>query len=453
VSVRGRRRATRADALIVGAGVAGLAAARELRERGAHVIVLEARDRIGGRILTVRDDRVPAPIELGAEFLHGDAPDVGPIARDAGLLRVDVAGDRWRREGRRLLRFDDFWERLARVLRNLDDRRDPDRSFAEYLADRPGGRAAARDRVRAREFVEGFHAADASRIGERTLATGEEPGLTGEAQRLGRLLDGYDRIPGALADGLDEAIRLRTVVERVEWSRGRVRVVARDTRGRIARFAARAAIVTVPLGVLHAPPGRRGAIAFDPVPRGMREHLAGLAMGAVVRIAVVLREPLWRKARGAAEDEETLARMSFLHTPSLPIPIWWTPFPVESPVAVGWAGGPAAERLAPLRPRALSALATETLAGALGLPRARVARAVRAVRAHDWLGDPFSRGAYSYALVGGSESGARLGRPVDGTLVIAGEATAGDGGNATVDGAIAEGRRAARAILRALARG
>jgi monoamine oxidase len=82
--------------------------------------------------------------------------------------------------------------------------------------------------------------------------------------------------------------------------------------------------------------------------------------------------------------------------------------------------------------------------------RARVARAVRAVHTHDWLGDPFARGAYSYALVGGADAPRKIGRPSSGTLVIAGEATAPDGANATVDGAIAEGKRAARAIVRAL---
>ena len=87
----------RTDVIIVGAGVSGLAAARALRERGVRVEVLEARDRIGGRVFTHRDPRAPAPIELGAEFVHGSAPEVMSIVRDAGLLAVDVCGERWER--------------------------------------------------------------------------------------------------------------------------------------------------------------------------------------------------------------------------------------------------------------------------------------------------------------------------------------------------------------------
>ena len=81
------------DVVVVGAGVSGLAAARALRERGVRVEVLEARDRIGGRIFTHRDPRAPAPIELGAEFMHGSAPEVMAIVREAGLLAVDISGE------------------------------------------------------------------------------------------------------------------------------------------------------------------------------------------------------------------------------------------------------------------------------------------------------------------------------------------------------------------------
>jgi len=88
-------KAMRTDVIVIGAGVSGLAAARALRERGVRVEVLEARDRIGGRIFTYRDPRAPAPIELGAEFIHGSAPETMAIVRAAGLLAVDIPDNRW----------------------------------------------------------------------------------------------------------------------------------------------------------------------------------------------------------------------------------------------------------------------------------------------------------------------------------------------------------------------
>jgi monoamine oxidase len=144
------------DVIVVGAGVSGLAAARAMRERGLRVEVLEARDRIGGRILTHRDPRAPAPIELGAEFVHGSAPEVMSIVREAGLLAVDIPEDRWEHRGRNRIPSRDFWGRLERVMSRMSASRVPDRSFHEFLATAPGGRRLARDRARARAFVEGL---------------------------------------------------------------------------------------------------------------------------------------------------------------------------------------------------------------------------------------------------------------------------------------------------------
>src|SRR5918992_2496025 len=153
----------RCDVAIVGAGVAGLAAMRILEERGIRTLVLEARDRIGGRISTVRDRRVPHPIEVGAEFVHGSAPELDEIVREAGLMVYAVDGDRWRSRGGRLTHLEDFWERLGVIAQRLDARK-ADRSFADFLDDAPGGRNAADARALIRSFVEGFHAADARRI-------------------------------------------------------------------------------------------------------------------------------------------------------------------------------------------------------------------------------------------------------------------------------------------------
>ena len=89
----------RVDVAIVGAGAAGLMAARELRRRGRSVVVLEARDRIGGRVFTVEDPQLPVAVELGAEFVHGDAPLTHRLLGEAGLVAYDVAGTSWLASG------------------------------------------------------------------------------------------------------------------------------------------------------------------------------------------------------------------------------------------------------------------------------------------------------------------------------------------------------------------
>ncbi len=177
-----------ADVVVIGAGVAGLAAARRLRAEGARVIVLEARSRIGGRLFTAHDRRSPLPIELGAEFLHGGAEEVRKIADEAGLSVVDISGERWYSARGRFSRMDDFWLRLDRILGRADAKRSPDRPLSELFAEKPGGRRFARDRTLAREFVEGFHAAEINRISERAVAEGGNPGADTSQQRIARLL-------------------------------------------------------------------------------------------------------------------------------------------------------------------------------------------------------------------------------------------------------------------------
>jgi monoamine oxidase len=120
------------DVAIVGAGVAGLAAMRVLEEGGIRTRVLEARDRIGGRVHTLRDARLAHPIELGAEFVHGSAPELLEIARQARLLLYAVEGERWRSRRGHLSRLDDFWGQLQAVTKHLDGRKG-DRSFEVFL--------------------------------------------------------------------------------------------------------------------------------------------------------------------------------------------------------------------------------------------------------------------------------------------------------------------------------
>jgi monoamine oxidase len=435
------------DVAVVGAGVAGLAAMRALEERGIRTLVLEARDRIGGRIRTLRDRRLPHPVEVGAEFVHGSAPELDEIARAAGLTVYAVDGDRWRSQGGRLTRLEDFWERLEMVARRLDARR-ADRSFAEFLDDAPGGRRAADARVLARSFVEGFHAADVRRISVRALADGGIPEDREDRRQL-RIGDGYDRVPEWLAGDGRDRVATGWVVERVEWTRGAVALSVR-TATRTDTVAARAAIITVPLGVLLAPAGERGAITFSP-PLPMLDRVRHcLTMGSVVRVALLFKARWWTERMRSVPRDASLETMSFLHGDAGHFPVWWTLHPVQSPVMIGWVGGPAAERLAgrsidEIRDRAVAALAAN-----LGVSRSRVERQLVGGWTHDWQDDPFARGAYSYALVGGSDGAMQLARAVEGTLWFAGEAADPEGRNGTVHGAIASGRRAARSVLRAV---
>jgi monoamine oxidase len=433
--------------VVVGAGAAGLAAARALHDAGIDVEVLEARDRIGGRVLTVSDPDTARPIELGAEFIHGEAPALQQLLDEAALTSVDVCGTRWHGTRSRLRRLTGFWERLDRGMQLLDSDSRADRSFDEVFRTRPGGRRLARERTLVRQYVEGFHAADPRLISAQALADGGSPGDDIRERRLARVVDGYDRAIAWLAKPLASRIRLSSAVTAVHWKPRRVAVHV----GRRTRITARAAIITVPLGVLQAESTRRGAIVFEPELRAKAHALEHLAMGAVVRVVLRLSDRFWTgEAFARTHATEGIERMSFLHTADPDFPTWWTTYPLTSRLIVGWCGGPHARTLAAQPSQAIADRAADALARQCRVPRRRMRSMVETVWMHDWVHDPFARGAYSYQKVGGADAPSALARPLRGTLFFAGEATDTEGATGTVHGAIASGRRAANHVVRAI---
>ena len=430
------------DVVVIGAGAAGVAAARALHDAGVSVVVLEARERIGGRILTLRGGQSPVPIELGAEFIHGRAEALNELIDDARLTTVDVSGQRYAAGGRRLRPLNDFWEQLDRVMRRMPKPPSNDRSFQEFLDTRPGGRRLARERGLALQWVEGFHAADPRIASVHALSAGGWPADDAEERRLGRIIDGYDRVIEWLAAPVAPRIRLGAVVTRVHWQPGTVAVHVEqpDRRSRVM-IDARAAVIAVPLGVLKASPGEVGAIEFVPALAQKQRALDLLAVGSVVRVVLRLREPVWAPRYDA---------LTFLHSNDPDFPTWWTGYPLRTPVVVGWRGGPGARRLLQLRPDELESRAVTSLARQLRVSRQRLRSLVEGFWTHDWEHDPFARGAYSYVTVGGADATAALARPLRRTLFLAGEAVETEGSTGTVDGAISSGRRAAKQVLRAL---
>lgn len=441
------------DVAIVGAGVAGLSAARDLTAAGLTVELLEARPRIGGRILTLHEPRLAVPIELGAEFVHGSASVTNELAREALLTVVDVNGDRFQSTPRGFRPIDDFWEQLDRVMQKLDTTGKRDRSFADFLAERPGGRALTRERVLASQWVQGYQAADPARASVHALAQGGSPGGDEAEQRQGRILEGYGRLVDHLATALRDEPRHGMIVTRVEWEPGAVELSARRRDGGpLPSLCARAVLLTVPLGVLQAPVDAEGAIAFSPrLPRARLEAMNGLAEGHVVRVALVLDEPLWlTKPPRVSTGGRSLHRMAFVQPSDNHMPVCWTAYPANAPLLIAWYGGPEAESLARRPTEEIEQRAMIDVANRLHLPRRTFARHVRATHMHNWSVDPLSRGAYSYVVVGGVDASRTLSRPVQSTLFFAGEACDAHGRNGTVEGAIASGRHAAAQIERRL---
>lgn len=430
------------DVLVLGAGVSGLAAAARLAQAGCTVSVLEARDRVGGRVLTRRGASWPVPVELGAEFIQGRIPALFALAQQAGLPVVELDGSRWQAHADRLIRADEFLARIDAVLSRMPElRAEDDTSLDQFLVTETSAEA----RHLARSWVESYDAADSDRVSVRFLVRERRAERQINGDRIFRLVTGYDGIPNLLQARIPPdrgQVHLETIATEVHWTPAAVAVTTRGPLGEARRFEARRLVVALPLGVLEARPTEPGAVRFTP-PLDQKHNAArGLEMGHVVKLVCVFKERFWQ---AAFADE-----LGFVITDDEPFRGWWTGYPVYAPVLVAWAGGPAARALATLTSEARVDRALESLARLVRLPRAAVDGQLVGWDAHDWTADPFARGAYSYVRVGGIEAQATLASPVADTLFFAGEATELSGYQATVHGALFAGERAADEVLQSL---
>jgi monoamine oxidase len=436
------------DVIVIGAGAAGLAAAIRLGSAGLSTLVIEARERIGGRMFTQRDPVSQTPVELGAEFIHGRPPEILELLKTNRITITEVEGDSWCIRNGSLSRCN-FFSQVDDILGKMDDQ-SPDESFLTFLnrccAD---PRVTADAKQRALAYVSGFNAADPALVGVHWLVESMRAEEKIEGDRAFRSRNGYaDLITIFQQQLVDASVSMRTgtVVETVRWSRGRVEVTAMTSAGTIA-FVARRVLVTLPLGVLQAPAGAAGAVQFLPtLPDHKHLALGKLEMGKAIRITLRFRRRFWEDIAPTGRAK-SLANLSLLFTQDVWFPTWWTPMPDPSPLITGWAPFSFAERLSGKGPDFVIARALETLGRALHVPIHELEGLLEHAYSHDWQNDPYSRGAYSYGAVGSDGMQATLGSPVEETLYFAGEATDVTGNNGTVNGAIASGLRAAAEIL------
>jgi monoamine oxidase len=433
------------DILIIGAGAAGLAAARELSAANFNVIVLEARDRIGGRIHTHFDSQVSAPIELGAEFVHGKPPEILKLAERAGLKLLELPNVHWYLRHGVLSKSGEFWSKIEAVMAEMEKYKGPDKSFEEFLDEY--GRKHKVDDVRAMAtlYVEGFHAAHADRIGVLGLNKTNEAAAEIDDEAQFRPASGYLAIAQWLHDeAVEHGARFcfETVVREIAWSTGSVTVTT--TSGE--QFKARRLIVTLPLGVLQ-----HNDVTFTPRLPAKEEAASKLAVGQVVRVVLRFHDRFWEQLSLPADDgnRAELKDFSFIHAPDELPPTWWTQLPVLAPLLVGWAGGTRAEKLLADSPDALAERSLQALSHIFAVPVKFLEESLLDFYTHHWATDPFSLGAYSYIPVGGLKAQAALAEPVENTLYFAGEAANKKGHHGTVHGAIASGLRAAEIIQQA----
>lgn len=434
--------------IIIGAGVAGLAAAVKLMQAGVRILILEARDRPGGRIFTRHDAASKAAVELGAEFIHGRPPEIWELLRRHKVQAKEVVGEDWCVRHNELCACD-FFSEVDEILEKMDDR-GPDRSFLDFLQSCCPDAEQQESKKWAQGYITGFHAADPGLISVHSLVKGLRADEQIDADRTFRIPGGYELLVEWFRKELSDAgvqIQLRAKVGSILWKRGSVEVTGQNANGPLG-YTAPHLLVTLPLAVLQATPGQPGAVRFSPdLPRPKRNALDQLAMGKVIRVTLCFRERFWDNLRPPRSSSRILADMRFLFSQDEWFPTWWTTMPQNLPIITGWAPSGCAQKLSGRTQDFVAEQAVKSLSGLLHVPKREIESLLESVYFHDWQSDLLSRGAYSYVKVRGFLAQRDLAIPIENTLFFAGEATDYSGHHGTVHGAMASGYRAAAEIL------
>ncbi len=425
------------DTIVVGAGVAGLTAARLLVRAGRQVVVLEARHRIGGRVWTDRTGGLVT--DLGASWIHGvDNSPVAAAAAAFGMPMHEFTVGGYQPDGRPIAYYDPGGERLpdVDVRRFVDDIRAIDAAIVDIVA------ASSRDDsyldvTEAALTAQGWDRARGERVREYFRHRSEEQygasiedlaahGLDDDVIEGVEVVfpDGYDRLPEHLAQGLD--IRLEHVVTHVHWSADGVVVT-----GGSGPLSADSVVVTVPVGVL-----RSGEFVIEPaLPEPVAGALGRLEMNAFEKVFLRFATKFW--------DDEVYAIRQLG-----PEGEWWHSWYDLTemhgvPTLLTFAAGPAARAT---RDWDDATVVDSVLTQLRRLYGDRVQQPTH-VHVTGWQTDPFARGSYAYMAVGSTTADHDdLANAVGGVLHLAGEATWTDD-PATVTAALCSGRRAAVNIL------
>lgn len=423
------------DVIIVGAGAAGLMAAYSLAKAGKTVTVLEARSRIGGRIHTIAGQGFTRPVELGAEFIHGNLSVTLGLIKEAGIVITGVDFEMWQHHDNSFEQNDTFvegWEELLEKLNGLQE----DMPLHDFLEENFAYKKFRKMREQVENYVSGYDTAD-SRDASAFALREEWNHENLDAQY--RIEGGYGKLMDYLAGfchTTGNEILLNITVTEVIWQKEHVKIT--DESGNV--YQAAKVIIALPLGVLQAK-----RIRFNPPIQAFAEAIADIGFGSVIKILLEFDETFWESDWVSRQFGINLSTMGFLFT-NEEIPTYWTQAPQHSRLLTGWLGGPPAYHKKDRSDEELLQMALASLSNVFKIGEPELRARLVAWRVANWTADPYTRGSYAYGKVGSAQARKLLQQPVDDTLYFAGEYLYKGSAMGTVEAALTSGRDAARLI-------
>lgn len=403
-------------------------AARELIA-DYHIILLEANNRLGGRIYTVTEAAFDQPVEGGAEFIHGNLPITKRLLKEAGIPIIKTGGEMYRFNNGAWVEDDeqvDGWDELVATMHQVKE----DMVLDDFLQQYYGEEKFTKLRNQVKRYAEGFDVADTAKVSVQALCK-EWSHETGSQYRVE---GGYGKLINYLADDCRKngcEIYTNSVVKQIDWFANDVTVYTEDDK----KYTASKAIITVPIIMLQKVMPK-GSINFTPPLDEYVKAANDVGYGDVVKVLLQFKQPFW---------EEYKKNLGFIISSEW-MPVWWTQLPDGTPTLTGWLGGPRATALRGETNETIIEKCVQSLCTIFGISKNDLLPQLTAARVFNWANDESAGGAYSYITPRTIAALDILNTPVAGTLFFAGEALYDGISPGTVEAAFTTGKNVAKKI-------
>lgn len=429
------------DIIIIGAGASGLMTARELSKMGRSVVILEARDRTGGRIHTLINNELPQPVELGAEFVHGRLALTLQALKRGGIENISSGGEMIEVENGIAEKQEDAVE-INKEFRNKLKSLKEDMTVDEFFQQHFPGKKYDEMKTSITHFLEGYEAAD---IRKASILSMRNDLLEEDFDEQYRVKGGYSQMIHQLERDCIEngcSIFLGSVVKQVNHQKGNVEVITESGK----RYYSKQLLITLPVGVLQASSSHKASISFTPGLTKKSEAINSLGYGKVIKVLLEFDEAFWKNEETEKVLGKKLQKMGFIFSEET-IPTWWTQYPQDSNLLTGWLAGPRSEIWANTEDRMLLHEALKSLAAIFKVETETLSKKLKWWHVANWAADEFSLGAYTYPTLGTYAAYKELTQPWDNTIFFAGEGIYVGPSAGTVEAALASAINVVKEIL------
>ena len=421
------------DVIIIGGGAAGLMAAKILSASNKKILLLEAKERLGGRIFSV--DNFSFPAEAGAEFIHGNLKTTFDLLKEVDIKKKKVKGTFCRVENGKWYAGDHLvpgWELLIQKMKDCKK----DVSIDDFLETSFKEKKYAALKDYFTKYIEGYDAADPANTSvfaiRKEMEAGDQPQY--------RPQQGYN----SLIDFLKDACVRNGVVIKINEP---VKKVSRDKSIEIftslKKYLCKKVICAVPLGVLQATKKQNGFIEFPQFLKGHIDAAKKIGNGPVIKFLLEFDSAFWIDE--AFLKEKNIPAPSYFFTDTM-IPTWWTQYPSKKPLLTGWIAGPSALKMKNYSTSQFKEIILASLSRAFYLPVENLQKRLKDFRVMNWINEDYILGGYSYPTLQTKTARNILCGPFENLFYFAGEYVPHDS-SSTVDAALLSGKLVAEEIV------